>query len=50
MQRKFVRDMYDECPINYGTFREWIDTNYKSDISEETWAQLIEENKEIIIW
>ena len=47
MQRKFVRDMYDECPINYGTFREWIETNYNSEISEPTWAQLIEEDKSI---
>ena len=36
-----------ECPINYGTFREWIETNYNSEISEQMWTQLVEERDKL---
>ena len=45
VQRKFVREVDEDCAINYGTFRVWINSNF-NEISEETWARLLSEDEE----
>ena len=44
LQRKFAREMGEDCPNNYYVhFREWVNVSYPQ-ISEETWEHLIAED------
>ena len=45
LQWKFVREVDEECPVNYATFHEWVGVNF-SEISEEAWEQLLEDDKQ----
>ena len=45
LRRKFVREVDEECPINYTTFREWVGVNF-SEISKEVWEQLLEDDEQ----
>ena len=50
LQRKFTREMAEDCPNNnyYVHFREWIKIKYPhSEISEETWEHLIADDLRI---